>query len=43
MKKICAALSLGIIDGAARTVGVHCYFDILSFVVPGGGIVYLGN
>ena len=43
MKIFGAALCLGIIVGAAATVGVHLYFDILRFVETGGGIVFLGN
>ena len=43
MKIFGAALCLGIIVGSAATVGVDLYFDILSFVVSGGGIVFLGN
>tara|TARA_B100000035_G_scaffold187784_1_gene160283 strand:- start:332 stop:469 length:138 start_codon:yes stop_codon:yes gene_type:complete len=38
-----AALCLGIIVGAAATVGVHSYFDILRFVVSDAGIAFLGN
>ena len=40
MKIFGAALCLGIIVGAAATVGVHLSFDILSFVVPDAGIVF---
>ena len=40
MKIFGAALCLRIIVGAAATVGVHLYFDILSFVVPNSGIVF---
>ena len=43
MKIFGAALCLRIIVGAAATVDVHLYFDILSFVLPDGGIVLLGN
>ena len=43
MKIFGAALCLRIIVGAAVTVGVHLYFDILSFVVPDAGIVFLDN
>ena len=38
-----AALCLGIKVGAAEKVGVHLSFDILSFVVPDAGIVFLKN
>ena len=38
-----ATLCLGIIVRAAATVGVHLSFDILSFFVPSGGIVFLGE
>ena len=38
-----AALCLEIIVGAAATVGFHLFFDILSFVAPDAGIVFLGN
>ena len=40
MKIFGAALCLRIIVGAAVTVGVHLYFDILSFVVPDVEIVF---
>ena len=40
MKIFGADLCLGIIVGAAATVGVHLYFDILSFVVPDAEIVF---
>mgnify|MGYP006792773885 CR=1 FL=1 len=43
MKIFGVALCLGIIAGATATVGIHLYFDILSFVVPGGEIVFLSN
>ena len=43
MKIFGAALCLGIKIRAAATAGVHLYFDILSFAVPGGGIVIPGN
>ena len=43
MKIFGAALCLGIIVGAAATVDVHLSFDILSFVVPSEGIVFLCN
>ena len=43
MKILGAALYLGIIVGAAATVGVHLSYDILTFVAPGGVIVFLGN
>ena len=38
-----ATLCLTIIVEAAATVGIHLYFDILTFVVTGGGIVFLYN
>ncbi len=38
-----AALYLGIIVGAAETVGVHSYFDISRFVVSDAEIAFLGN
>ena len=38
-----AALSLGIIVGAAAKVCVYLYFDILGFVVLGRGIVFLDS
>ena len=34
---------LGIIVGAAATVGIYSYFDILRFVGPDAGIAFLGN
>ena len=40
MKIFGAALCLEIIVGAAAKVVVDLYFDILSFVVPSGGIVF---
>ena len=43
MKIFGAALCLGIKIRAAATAGVHLYFDILSFVVPDAGIVFLDN
>tara|TARA_Y200000002_G_C22561183_1_gene612536 strand:- start:241 stop:387 length:147 start_codon:yes stop_codon:yes gene_type:complete len=48
MKKITpkifgAALCLGIISGATSRVSAHLYFDILSFVLPGGGIIFPAN
>ena len=43
MKIFGAAPCLGIIVGAAATVGVHLSFDILSFIVPDAEIVLLGN
>ena len=36
-----AAFCLGTIVGAAATVGVNLNFDILSFVAPDAGIVFL--
>ena len=42
MKILGLAISLGIIIGAAATVGIHLYFDILSFLfVLGGAIGFL--
>ena len=32
MKILGLAISLGIIIGAAATVGIHLYFDILNFI-----------
>ena len=43
MKIFGADLCLGIIVGAAVTVGVHLYFDISSFVVTDAGLVFLGD
>ena len=43
MKIFGAALCLRIIVGTAATVGVHLYFDILSFIVPSEEIVFLGK
>ena len=43
MKIFGADLCLGIIVGTAATAGVPLSFDILSFVVPDAGIVFLGN
>ena len=42
MKIFGAALCLGIISEAAAKVGIHLNFDIFSFVVPGGEIVFPG-
>ena len=38
-----AAFCLRIIVGTAAKAGVHLYFDVLSFVVPDAGIVFLDN
>ena len=43
MKIFSAAHCLEIMVGVAAKVGVDLYFDILSFVVPSGGIVFLGD
>jgi len=42
MKVLGLAICLGTITGAAATVGIHLYFDILSFLfVLGGAIGFL--
>ena len=42
MKVLGLAICLGTIIGAAATVGIHLYFDILSFLfVVGGAIGFL--
>ena len=43
MKIIGAALCLEIIVGSAAKVGIDLYFDILSFFVRSGGIVFLDD
>ena len=42
MKFLGLAICLGTVFGAAATVGIHLYFDILSFLfVLGGAIGFL--
>ena len=40
MKIFGAALCLGIVVGVAAAVGVHSYFNTLSFIVPSGEIIF---